>query len=85
MTEHWPTFAELRQVARERFTSAKLVLAGLFTVFASGIIFPMLALVFSHLELPAPSVLFFVTWALMTAAAGSFMMARLVFPRDDTP
>ena len=69
MTEHWPTFAEVRRAARERFTPTILALAGLFAIFASGITAPVLVFVFAQLELPVLSVLFFVTWALITAAA----------------
>jgi len=85
MTEHWPTFAELRQVASERFTPTIVATAGWFAVFASSIIAIGLVLVFPHLELPVPSILFFITWALMTAAAFFFMLGCLAFPRGHTP
>ena len=85
MTEYWPTFAELRRVARERFTSTVVATAGGFAVFASSISAVVLVLVFPHLELPVPSILFYVTWALMTAAAFFFMLGRLAFPRGHTP
>jgi len=83
MTEARLTLSELRRVARERYTPAKLALAGWFALVASGIIAPVLVMVFPQLELPVPSVLFFVTWALMVAAAFLFMLNRLAFPRGD--
>jgi hypothetical protein len=79
------TLAELRRVARERFTPTILALAGLFALYTSGISAIVLALAFPLLGLPVPGVLFFVTWALVTAAAFLHTLNRLAFPREEAP
>jgi len=77
--------AELWRVARKRFTPTILALAGLFAIFTSGISAVVLVLAFPLLGLPAPGVLFFVTWTLVTAAAFLHTLNRLAFSREDTP
>ena len=77
--------AELWRVARERYTPTILAHAGLFAIFTCGISAVVLALVFPLFLLPVPGVLFFVTWAMVTAAAFLHTLNRLAFSREDTP
>jgi hypothetical protein len=76
------TLSELRRVTHLRLRPEIVAIAGLFAAFSAGVIAVVLVLVFPHLELPVPSVLFFVTLALMTVAAFIFMLTRLAFSRQ---